>query len=93
MQRSRPEERWAFSRSLGRLGNGLAFLGRCETLPKGTFVGDDAVRVSKLVADRPRYGALFLNLPRLPLLCRRWLRYPWIDCVDKMGRVLFRNTA
>ncbi len=41
----------------------------------------------------PRHGALFLNLPRPPLLCRRWLRYPWIDCVDKMGTVLFRNTA
>ncbi len=35
----------AFSRSLGRLGNTLAFLGRCETQPKGTFVGDVTVRV------------------------------------------------
>ena len=34
-----------------------------------------------------------LGLPRPPLLCRRWLRYPWIDCVDKMGRFSFRNTA
>ena len=72
----------SFSRSLGRLGNTLAFLGRCETQPKGTFVGDVTVRVSNPVPDSSRYKAVYLGLPRPPLLCRRWLRYPWIDCVD-----------